>query len=61
MNFYKKSLKPLLTVVVGQMLKMIAQVCDFKDYIFCNYANILDDDKCGNVACVTTATNSNCK
>lgn len=44
----------------GQMARMMAQTRSFKDYIYCNYANILDDDKCGNVPCASTATSPNC-
>ena len=41
---------------------MIAQVKEEKDYIYCNYANVLDTAKCGtNPPCASTATGPNCK
>ncbi|KAL7437580.1 hypothetical protein ACHAXH_004618 [Discostella pseudostelligera] len=46
----------------GQMARMIAQVKQEKDYIYCNYANVLDVAKCGtNPPCASTATSPNCK
>ena len=41
---------------------MIAQIKQEKDYIYCNYANVLDVGKCGtNPPCASTATSPNCK
>ncbi len=41
---------------------MIAQVKQEKDYIYCNYANVIDVAKCGtNPPCASTATSPNCK
>ena len=46
----------------GQMTRMIAQIKQEKDYIYCNYANVLDVAKCGaNPPCASTATSPNCK
>lgn len=45
----------------GQMARMIAQIKQEKDYIYCNYANVLDVAKCGtNPPCASTATSPNC-
>ena len=44
----------------GQMARMIAQVKQEKDYIYCNYANILDTTKCASIPCTSTATSPNC-
>ena len=45
----------------GQMARMISQVKQEKDYIYCNYANVLDTVKCGsNPPCGSTATSPNC-
>jgi len=43
------------------MARMIAQVKQEKDYIYCNYANVLDTAKCGtNPPCASTNTSPNC-
>lgn len=44
----------------GQMARMIAQVKAEKDYIYCNYADVEDPEKCANVPCASTATSPNC-
>lgn len=44
----------------GQMARMIAQVKSEKDYIYCNYASVSDETKCGAVPCASTATSPNC-
>jgi hypothetical protein len=44
----------------GQMVRMIAEVKQEKDYIYCNYANIKDDTKCASIPCASTATSPNC-
>ena len=44
----------------GQMARMIAQVKQEKDYIYCNYANIRDNVKCASIPCASTATSPNC-
>jgi hypothetical protein len=44
----------------GQMARMIAQVKAEKDYIYCNYASVLDAAKCAGVVCASTATSPNC-
>mmetsp|Transcript_36922 Transcript_36922/g.77420 ORF Transcript_36922/g.77420 Transcript_36922/m.77420 type:complete len:108 (+) Transcript_36922:2-325(+) len=45
----------------GQMASMMAQVKQEKDYIYCNYADVLDPVKCGNnPPCASTATSPNC-
>lgn len=49
----------------GQMSRMMAQVKASKDLIYCNYADLLDDEKCmladdAPVECASTATSPNC-
>jgi Pregnancy-associated plasma protein-A len=44
----------------GQMAKMMSQIRTYKDYIYCNYANILDSAKCAGIPCASTATSPNC-
>jgi len=44
----------------GQMARMIAQVKQEKDFIYCNYANILDTTKCASIPCASTATSPSC-
>lgn len=45
----------------GQMARMIAQVKAGKNYIYCNYADVLDTMTCAQVPCSSTATSPNCK
>lgn len=44
----------------GQMVRMMAQIRSYKDYIYCNYVNFVDSAKCTNVPCASTATSPNC-
>eukprot|EP00978_Attheya_sp_CCMP212_P014013 scaffold35454_cov51-Attheya_sp.AAC.3 len=44
----------------GQMFRMMAQIKAEKDYIYCNYADVFDSEKCSNVPCASTATSPNC-
>lgn len=44
----------------GQRKRMMEQTRQFKDYIYCNYADIMDADKCNGVPCSSTATSPNC-
>ena len=44
----------------GQMARMIAQIKADKQYIYCNYANVLDTVTCENIPCGSTATSPNC-
>jgi len=44
----------------GQMMRMIAQVKEEKTYIYCNYADVEDPEKCLNIDCASTATSPNC-
>jgi hypothetical protein len=44
----------------GQMTRMMAQIRQYKDYIYCNYGTLVENDKCQSVSCVTTATSPNC-
>jgi hypothetical protein len=44
----------------GQLARMISQTYTYKDYMYCNYANIIDTGKCANVPCASTATSPNC-
>lgn len=43
----------------GQMARMISQVKNEKDYIYCNYADV-EDPMFANVPCASTATSPNC-
>jgi len=45
----------------GQMLRMMAQVKMYKDYIYCNYATVKDPSKCTDVPCASTSTSPNCQ
>jgi len=43
------------------MTRMIALVKANKQYIYCNYADVLDTNTCANIPCASTATSPNCK
>jgi len=45
----------------GQGRRMMERVRKYKDYIYCNYVSIEDQDKCSGVPCSSTATSPNCK
>jgi Pregnancy-associated plasma protein-A len=46
---------------VGQLVRMMTKIRSKKRYIYCNYANILDDDICtSNIPCSSIATNPRC-
>lgn len=50
---------PSRELTPGQMARMIVQVKEEKDYIYCNYANVLDEtkSKCGtSPTCGSTTT-----
>jgi Pregnancy-associated plasma protein-A len=44
----------------GQLTRMMGQVREYKDYIYCNYASILDTGRCAGIPCASTATSPNC-
>lgn len=46
---------------VGQLVRMMSQIRAHKQYIYCNYANILDNATCTNdIPCSSVATNPRC-
>ena len=46
---------------MGQMERMMSQIRQYKTYVYCNYANVLDVGKCNNIPCASTASSPNCK
>jgi Pregnancy-associated plasma protein-A len=44
----------------GQMARMMAQVRQYKPYLYCNFASNTDASKCKNVPCFSGATSPNC-
>ena len=46
---------------VGQMMRMMSQIRQYKRYIYCNYANVLDTGLCNNIPCASTASSPNCQ
>ena len=46
---------------MGQKLRMMEQIRQYKKYMYCNYANVLDRDMCRNVPCASTASSPTCK
>lgn len=44
----------------GQGARMMSQIKQYKPYIYCNYANVLDTATCADVPCAATATSPNC-
>lgn len=45
----------------GQMARMMAQTRKFKPYIYCNFADRIDNDRCRNIPCFSGATSPNCR
>jgi Metallo-peptidase family M12 len=45
---------------VGQMLRMISQIRQYKSYIYCNYGTKIDYTTCDSVPCSSFATSPNC-
>jgi len=44
----------------GQRKRMMEKTRKYKDYIYCNYANTKDPNKCNGVPCSSRATSPNC-
>jgi hypothetical protein len=44
----------------GQMARMMAEIYAEKDILYCNYADIMDKEKCADIPCGSTATSPNC-
>jgi hypothetical protein len=45
----------------GQLARMLAQTLSYKPFIYCNYSNHANSNKCTGVPCASTATSPYCR